>query len=249
MLIDSHCHIEMLSDAEGAVRRANAAGVEVILSPSSSRESWDAVALFDMPGVYHAVGLHPSEAANPATEAELRARIGPKTIAIGETGLDYHYGDGPPKDMQERNFRAHIRVAQDTGLPLLIHNRDSEADLIRILKAELARRPFKAVVHSFTGDERLRDFAIEGGFLISTSGIITFKNAYELRDSFRRVPPTRAIIETDAPFLAPVPHRGKENEPAFVAEVAGALADLYGMAPGALAEITSRNFKDYFSLA
>ncbi|MDR3126851.1 MAG: TatD family hydrolase [Rickettsiales bacterium] len=249
MLIDSHCHLYMLSDPAGAVRRAKAAGVGIILSPSSSRGSWDEIERFDMPGVYHAVGLHPAEAAEPAGEDELRARLSKGVIAIGETGLDYHYGDDPPKKAQEKNFRAHIRLARETGLPLLLHNRDSNDDMLKILDDELGRGKFRAVVHSFTGDARLRDFALEAGFLISASGIITFKSAGEICDSFSLVPPGRAIIETDAPFLAPVPHRGRENEPAFVTHVAAKLAGIYGMSQEDIEDVTTRNFKDYFSLA
>jgi TatD DNase family protein len=175
--------------------------------------------------------------------------MGPGIIAVGETGLDYHYPDGPTKDMQEKNFRAHIRVARDTGLPMLIHSRESDEDVIGILSDEMRRGPVKAVMHSFAGGASLRDFALECGFLVSASGMITFKNAGALRDSFASVPPERVIVETDAPFLAPAPYRGKENEPAFVVEVAAKLAELYGMAAKDIADVTTKNFKDYFGLA
>ena len=248
MFVDTHCHLEMLSDTDAAVKRAFDAGVRTILAPTSSRASWEAARAFDYPGIYIAIGLHPSDADKPVTEDELLKKLDPKTIAIGETGLDYHYGDGPDKRDQDMNFRAHIAVARFAKLPILIHNRDSDEDMLKLLQEEMRRGEFKAVIHSFTGNPSIRDFALEAGFMISASGIVTFKSADELRQSVAKVPLERMLIETDAPFLAPTPYRGKENEPAFVVEVARCIARLHNLTAEEIGDITTENFTRYFDI-
>jgi len=165
----------------------------------------------------------------------------PKVVGIGETGLDYYY-EHSPREQQIVNFRHHIAAARETGLPLIVHTRDADDDTIRVLDEEMAQGPFTGLLHCFTGTQRLADAALELGLSISVSGIATFKNSGALRDVLKSVPPERLLVETDAPYLAPVPHRGKRNEPAFVVHTAQMLAGLKGLAPDDLARITTDNF-------
>jgi TatD DNase family protein len=170
----------------------------------------------------------------------------PKVVAIGEAGLDYHYDNSPRAD-QERGFRTHIAAARETGLPLVIHAREADADIARILEEESAKGSFPFVLHCFTSGPELARRGLALGGYVSFSGVVTFKNAQALRDIAREVPLDRILVETDAPYLAPIPHRGKRNEPAFVANTAATLAGLRGLAPDTLAQITTDNFMRLFS--
>ncbi len=193
--------------------------------------------------VFCSVGTHPNHAQDEreflAQEIAELARH-PKCVAIGEAGLDYHYKRAP-RDMAQRVFRAHVEAARISNLPLVIHSRDSDADMADILEEEFSKAPFKALLHCFTSSRELAERALALGLYISFSGVVTFKSAAELRETAATVPLDRMLIETDAPFLAPVPHRGKTNEPAYVADTLRVLAEVKGMTPEALAEITTAN--------
>jgi TatD DNase family protein len=200
------------------------------------------------PDIWCSVGAHPHEAADhaEATAADLAALAAhPRVIGIGETGLDFHY-DHSPRAVQERVFRAHIAAARESGLPLIVHAREADAEIARILDEEGART---GVLHCFSSGRALAEAALELGFHISISGIVTFRNAEDLRGIVRDVPLDRLLVETDAPYLAPVPHRGKRNEPAFVAATAAAVAGLKGIEPDALAATTTDNFFRLFEKA
>ena len=256
MLVDSHCHLEypaLASELEAVMARAQVAGVGVCLSISTKLESFPRVreiaARFD--NVWCSVGVHPHEAAAEplADAAPLIERAGdPKVIGIGETGLDYFYQHSP-RAAQAANFRAHIEAARRTKLPLIVHTRDAEDDTVAILRQEMTKGAFTGVLHCFTGSKTLADAALDLGFYISASGIMTFKNSEALRTVLKGVPLDRLLVETDAPYLAPVPHRGKSNEPSFVAHTAAALADLKGVAVEELAHATTDNFFRLFRKA
>lgn len=256
MLIDSHCHLEYRGLVEGqaeALVRARAAGVGGFLNISTRRSEWDQViATAEREAdVWASVGIHPHEADQHADlgAAELReATRHPKVIAIGESGLDYYY-DKSDRQVQRDLFRMHIGVARETGLPLVIHTRDAEADTLAILRDEMDAGPFPALIHCFTASARFGRDVLELGLTISLSGIVTFKNAQELQEIAAEVPEDRLLVETDSPFLAPVPHRGKPCEPAYVNETARFVAQLRGTTPEALAEATTRNFFALFAKA
>ena len=172
----------------------------------------------------------------------------PKVVGIGETGLDFYY-DQSPRDIQQENFRTHIAAARETGLPLIVHTRDADDRTVEILAEEYEKGPFPGLIHCFTAGPQLADAVMKMGFYISLSGILTFKNAGELRETVKRVPAERLLVETDSPFLAPIPMRGKTNEPAFVAHTAKFAAELFEMTPDDLARTTSDNFFRLFSKA
>ncbi|MDE2135675.1 MAG: TatD family hydrolase [Alphaproteobacteria bacterium] len=254
MLVDSHCHLEfpdLASNADAVMARARAAGVGLCVSISTKLQTFPRVremaARFDE--VWCSVGVHPHEAAvEPlAGAAPLIERAGdPKVVGIGETGLDYFY-EHSARAAQAANFRAHIEAARRTKLPLIVHSRDAEEDTIAILREETANGAFAGVLHCFTGSKALADAALELGFTISVSGIVTFKKSQALRAVLKEVPLDRLLVETDAPYLAPVPHRGKRNEPAFVAHTAAALAELKGVSADELARATTDNFHRLFT--
>ncbi|MDE2112338.1 MAG: TatD family hydrolase [Alphaproteobacteria bacterium] len=254
MLVDSHCHLEfpdLISDIDAVVARAREAGVGVCVSISTKLETFPRVrevaARFD--DVWCSVGVHPHEAeAETLSDAEplIAHAADPKVAGIGETGLDYFY-DHAPRARQAANFRAHIDAARRTGLPLIVHTRDADDDTIAILREETAKGAFTGVLHCFTGTKRLADAALALGFYISVSGIITFKKAEALRAVLKDVPLDRLLVETDAPYLAPIPHRGKRNEPSFVVHTAAALAELKGVSPGEIANATTENFFRLFT--
>ncbi len=256
MLVDSHCHLEfpaLAFEIDDVMERARAAGVGVCLSISTKLETFarvrDMAARFD--DVWCSVGIHPHEAAAEplADAAPLIERAGePKAIGIGETGLDYFYQHSP-RAAQVANFRAHIEAARQTKLPIIVHTRDAEDDTLAILRDEMAKGAFTGVLHCFTGTKMLAEAALDLGFYISASGIMTFKKSEALRAVFKEVPLDRLLVETDAPYLAPVPHRGKPNEPAFVAHTAAALAELKGVAVEKLARTTTDNFFHLFTKA
>lgn len=203
------------------------------------------------PNIWASVGIHPHEAdthADVDTAQLVAAAAHPKVVAIGETGLDYYY-DHSDRDQQKLAFRAHIAAARETGLPLIVHTRDAEADTAEILRDEMGKGAYPGVIHCFTASGEFADIALELGLFISISGIVTFKNAAELRATAERIPEDRLLIETDSPFLAPVPHRGKSCEPAFVADTARYLAEIRGVSVEHLAARTTENFYRLFSKA
>jgi TatD DNase family protein len=253
MLVDSHCHLdfaELAAERDALLARARAAGVATLLTIGTRIDEFSgvrAIAEAD-PDIWCSVGVHPHETKDhaelvPETLAALAAH--PKVVGIGETGLDFHY-DLSPRAVQERVFRAHIAAARATGLPLVVHARTADDDIVRILEDE---RPPPGVLHSFSSGPGLAEAALQLGFCISISGIVTFKNAEALRAIVRELPLDRLLVETDSPYLAPVPHRGRRNEPAFVAATAAAVASLKGVEPAVLAAATTANFFRLFKKA
>jgi TatD DNase family protein len=256
MYIDSHCHLnyEGLVEEQGAVlARARAAGVDRMLNISTRRSEWDDVigVAEREADVWASVGIHPHEAdAHPDVDTALLVRRAahPRVVGIGESGLDYYY-DHSDRDRQRASFRAHIAAARETGLPIIVHTRDAEADTHAILAEEMGKGAYTGVIHCFTASADFAAKALDLGFYISISGIVTFKNAKDLQATARSLPADRLLIETDSPFLAPVPHRGRPCEPAFVADTARFLAALRGETVEALAERTSANFRTLFAKA
>jgi len=256
MLVDSHCHLnyEGLAEHQPAVlARARAAGVGTMLNISTREREWDAIigVAEREADVWASVGIHPHEAdehVHVDTARLVAAAQHPRVVGIGETGLDYYY-DHSDRAQQQRGFRAHIAAARETGLPLIVHTREAEADTAAILRDEMGQGAFTGVIHCFTASDSFADIALDLGFYISISGIVTFKSAKALQETASRLPLEKLLIETDSPFLAPVPHRGKPCEPAFVADTARFLADLRGEELAALAAATSRNFFTLFSKA
>ncbi len=248
-LTDSHCHLDRLSgDLEEILARANEAGVGWFLCVSINMENVERVIEIAgrHPSVYATVGVHPNEqeGREPDLEELLSLAERPKVVAIGETGLDYFHGKGDPEWQRER-FRRHIAAARITGKPLIVHMRDAAADTLSLLREEKADE-VGGVMHCFTGDWETAVSAMELGFHISFSGIITFRNADPLRAVAARVPEDRLLIETDSPYLAPVPYRGKPNQPAYVRRVAECLAELRGSSLEQIAEKTTANFHHLF---
>lgn len=256
MLIDSHCHLEykgLVEDQQGVLSRARGAGVGGFLSISTRQREWDQVIATATreADVWASVGIHPHEADQHADLGEgalLAAAEHCKVIAIGETGLDYYY-DHSDRAMQQALFRRHIAVSRLTGLPLIVHSRDAEEDTAAILADEMGKGAFPALIHCFTASADFGRKMLDLGLSISLSGIVTFKNAKELQDIAAGLPDDRLLVETDAPFLAPVPHRGQVCEPAFTADTARFVAGLRGETPEALADATTRNFFRLFSKA
>ena len=254
MLIDSHCHLNypgLVEDQAGVLARARAAGVTGMLGISTKKHEWhDVIAIAERePDVWATVGIHPHEAdahVEVDTAALVEAAAHPRVIGIGETGLDYYY-DHSDRSQQQRSFRSHIAASRETGLPLIVHTRDAEADTAAILREEMGKGAFPGVIHCFTASRAFGEIALELGFYISISGIVTFKNAKDLQETAAALPLERLLIETDAPFLAPVPHRGKTGEPAFVADTCRFLAQLRGEDPEALADATRTNFHRLFA--
>lgn len=256
MLIDSHCHLNykgVVEDQQGVLARARAAGVGGFLNISTRLSEWDAViaAAEREPDVWASVGIHPHEADAHADlgEGALReATRHPRVIAIGETGLDYYY-DHSDRETQQKLFRTHIAVARETGLPLIVHTRDAEDDTARIIAEEMEQGAFPALIHCFTASAEFGRKMIDLGLTISLSGIVTFKNARDLQSIAADLPEDRFLVETDSPFLAPVPHRGRPCEPAFVADTARFVAALRGVSPEELGAQTTRNFFSLFTKA
>src|SRR4030081_2793845 len=253
MLVDSHCHLDFddfAGDLDGIVERAQAAGISRMVSISTRVKRRDGlIAIADrFPDVYCSIGTHPHHAHEELdlTTADLVALTRhPKTVAIGEAGLDYHY-DLSPREAQERGFRNHIAAARETGLPLVIHSREADADMAAILEEETGKGAFPAVLHCFTGGRDLGQRAIALGLFISFTGILTFKTSDELRAITQSLPADRILVETDAPYLAPGRHPRKRNEPAFVVETARVLAETRGVAPEEIARQTTDNFFHLF---
>lgn len=255
MLIDSHCHLNypgLREDVPGVLARAREAGVSGFLGISTKRHEWDeVVGLADREAdIWATVGIHPHEAdhhPDTDTAALVDAAAHARVIGIGETGLDYYY-DKSDRARQRLSFRAHIAAARATGLPLIVHTRDAEADTLALL-GEPGEGALHGVIHCFTASQAFADAALEMGFYISLSGIVTFRNAHDLQATAATIPAERLLVETDAPFLAPVPMRGKTCEPAFVAHTARMVAGLRGVAADELARQTTANFFRLFGKA
>lgn len=256
MFVDSHCHLNykgLVEDQDAVLARAAAAGVTAMLNISTRKREWaDIIATAEKaPNIWASVGIHPHEADSHAdvdTTQLVAATAHPKVVAIGETGLDYYY-DHSDREQQQTSFRAHLASARETGLPVIVHTRDAEDDTARLLREEMGKGAYTGVIHCFTASGEFADIALELGLFISISGIVTFKNAEDLRQTAARIPQDRLLIETDSPFLAPVPHRGKSCEPAFVADTARFLADVRGEAVDELAKQTADNFYRLFAKA
>ena len=255
-LIDSHCHLnyEGLAERQDEVlENARERGVAGFLNISTRKREWnDVIGVAERhDDVWASVGVHPHEAdAHPdlGAAALVEATKHPRVIAIGECGLDYYY-DKSDRQAQRERFQAHIEAARQTGLPLIVHTRDAEDDTAAILGQAVRGGGVTGVLHCFTGSAALARKALDLGFFISLSGIVTFKNAGDLQDTAKWLPSDRMLVETDSPFLAPVPHRGQTCEPAFVADTASFVAELRGEDPDQLGETTTANFFKLFPKA
>ncbi len=254
MLIDTHCHLDFpdfAPEQAEIIARAKARGVGRMITISTHLSRFERVKAvaeaYD--DVFCTVGTHPHhshEEAEPTVEQLVALSQHPKCVGLGEAGLDYHY-DNAPRDVSQRVFRTHIAAARETGLPLVIHTRDADDDCAVMLKEEMGKGAFKALLHCFTSSRQLAETAIDLGLYISFSGVVTFKNSAELRDIARDIPLERMLVETDAPFLAPVPYRGKRNEPAFVVDTARVLAEVKGVSEAEIARATTENAMRLFS--
>jgi TatD DNase family protein len=255
-LVDSHCHLDFADfgvELDAVVERAGAAGVATMVTICTRLTEFERVRAIAerYSNVWCSVGIHPHEAASePETDAARLVELArhPRVVGIGETGLDYHY-DRSPRERQREVFRAHINAARLARLPLIVHSRNADADTVELLREGASAGGLTGVIHCFSSTELLARGALALGFYISLSGILTFRNAEELRRIAREVPAERLLVETDAPYLAPVPHRGKRNEPAFVRHTAACLAGLRGQEPAALAAQTTANFHRLFAKA
>ncbi|AWK88002.1 TatD family hydrolase [Azospirillum thermophilum] len=257
MLVDSHCHLDFPDFAEeldAVVDRARQAGIGRMVTICTHLSRFERVAAvaerFD--DVYCSLGVHPHQAAEEdallTVERLVELSAHPKVVGLGETGLDYFY-DKSPRDVQQDCFRRHIRAALETGLPLIIHTRDADDDTMRIVREEAAGRPVTGLLHCFSSGRQLAEEALDFGFHLSLSGIVTFKKSDDLRAIVKDVPLDRILVETDAPYLAPVPHRGRRNEPAFTALTAACVAEVKGVDPTELARRTTDNFFRLFTRA
>jgi TatD DNase family protein len=258
MLVDSHCHLDYPDFAEEGlpeiVSRAKSAGVGHMLTICTEISKFPQILAVAkaFPFINCTVGTHPHHAAeageiNVSREEIVALTRDAKVIGIGETGLDYYYEHSPPKE-QQKVFATHIEAALETSLPLVIHTRDADDDTVRLMR-DVGAAKARGVMHCFSGGQKLADEALNLGFYISFSGIITFKKAEELREVVRHVPLDRILVETDSPYLAPVPHRGKRNEPSFVVHTAQMIAELKGVAAEEVARRTTENFFTLFSKA
>jgi TatD DNase family protein len=254
MLVDSHCHLDFpdfSAELDAVVARARMVGIGRIVTISTRVQKHPQVLAIaeKFPEVFCSIGTHPHNA-HEELDIDAKALVSlaghPKIVAVGEAGLDYHY-DNSPRDAQSQSFRQHIAAARETGLPLVIHSRDCDADMARILREESGKGAFPAVLHCFTGGRDLAFTAIELGHYVSFTGILTFKRSDDLRAIAAALPGDRLLVETDAPYLAPLPYRGKRNEPAYVAETAKVLADVRGVSAGEMAQQTTENFFRLFN--
>jgi TatD DNase family protein len=256
MFVDSHCHLNykgLVEQQAEILARARDNGVSAMLNISTREREWDdVIGLAEQESdVWASVGIHPHEADQHVGMdcAKLVAKSAhPRVVAIGETGLDYYY-DKSDRAQQITGFRQHIKASRQTGLPIIIHTRDAEADTAAILTEEMREGAFTGVIHCFTASADFARIALDLGLYISLSGIVTFKNAKDLQDVAKWLPADRLLVETDAPFLAPIPHRGRTGEPAFVADTARFVAQLRDVPPETLAQHTSDNFYDLFTKA
>jgi TatD DNase family protein len=256
MIVDSHCHLdfkELLSDLDSVVSRANDSGVKILQTICTKISEFEKIKEIAEKyyNVFCSVGVHPHEVKNEGlidSDTIIKLANHPKVIGIGETGLDYYY-EHSDKDAQIKSFRNHIEASRVTKLPIIIHTRSAEDDTINILKEETRKGSFPALIHCFTSTQELADECLNMGMYISVSGIITFKNAEELRSVIKSVPLEKILVETDAPYLAPVPMRGKSNEPSFVKYTVDYLAGLIGETPEEVSDVTTKNFFQLFSKA
>lgn len=256
MLVDSHCHLDfpdLIEDLSDVLARAQTAGVARMVTICTRMRNFDTVrAIADAHApVFFAAGTHPMSAAEEplvSVDALVQAASHPKMVGIGETGLDYHY-TADSKDIQQESLRLHIEAARQTGLPLIIHARAADDDMARILSEEHRAGAYTCVMHCFSSGAALAQAALDLGFYLSMSGIATFPKSQDLRDIFAAAPLDRVLVETDSPYLAPVPKRGKRNEPSFVAFTAEKGADLYGLTPDQFAAQTTANFDRLFAKA
>jgi TatD DNase family protein len=254
MLIDTHCHLDFpdfAPEQAAIVARALERGVGRMITISTHLSRFDRVKAVAeaYPQVFCTVGTHPHhshEEEEPTVDQLVTLSQYPKCVGLGEAGLDYHY-DHAPREVAQRVFRTHIAAARETGLPLVIHTRDADADCAAILTEEMGKGACPALLHCFTSSRELAETAVELGLYISFSGVVTFKNSGDLRETAKAVPLERMLVETDAPFLAPVPHRGKRNEPAFVVDTARVLAEIKGVSEEELARATTENALRLFS--
>lgn len=254
MLVDSHCHLDfpdLAAERDAVVQRARDAGIVRMVTISTKVKQFDEIraiaAAYDE--IFCSVGTHPHHAdteLDVTCDDLVRLAEGDEVVAIGEAGLDYFY-DKAPRDAQAEGFRRHIDAARRTGLPLVIHARDADADMTQILTDETGKGAFPFVLHCFSSGRRLVETGIELGGYVSFSGILTFKNSQDIRDIAKDMPADRILVETDAPYLAPPPHRGKRNEPAYVVNTAQVLADTRGVTLDAIGETTTENFYRLFS--
>ena len=255
-IVDSHCHLDFPDFADELpeiIARAHAAGVSRMVTICTKLHNEPTVRAIAeaYPGVFYAAGIHPMSAAtHPPTTVEALVALAahPKFVGIGETGLDYHY-TAESADIQQASLRIHIQAAQETGLPLIIHARGADEDMARILAEGMAERPYNCVMHCFSSSKALGMAALDMGFYLSMSGIATFPKSQELRDIFAKAPLDRILLETDSPYLAPPPYRGRRNEPAYTAYTARAGAAVFGVSEEAFAAATTANFDRLFSKA
>lgn len=256
MLVDSHCHLDfdaLCDDLGGVLARADEAGVKQMVTISTKMSTFERVRQIAEvhDNIYCTVGVHPHAAdteGDVSTERLAQLADHARVIGIGETGLDYYY-EHAPRDEQKASFRRHIDAARKTGLPLIVHTRDADDDMATILKEEMGKGAFPGLLHCFSSGSPLAEVALELGFYISFSGILTFKAAEEVRGAARLTPMDRLLVETDAPYLAPVPNRGKSNEPSFVTHTAARLAEIKGVTPEEIARVTTDNFYRLFTKA
>ncbi len=257
MLVDSHCHLNypgLVEELPDVLARAGEAGITHMVCICSRLSEFDDIRKIAEAHdhIFCTVGIHPHDSGEePETDVETLVELAqhPKVVGIGETGLDFFY-DNSPRDIQERNFRTHIRAARETGLPLIVHTRDADEKTIEVLRDEFnAGGAFPGLIHCFSTGRAVADCALELGMYISLSGIVTFKNADDLCDVVKDLPHDRVLVETDSPFLAPIPHRGKLNEPAFVVHTADKVAELLGVPLIDLGPLTTENFFRMFSKA
>ena len=253
-LVDSHCHLDFPSlrgDLAGVMERAAAAGIGAMVTICTRVQQFPSILEIAerFENVYCSVGLHPHDAAEELdlTAARLvELATHDKVVGIGETGLDYHYNKSP-HDIQAQMFRRHIAASRELQMPLIVHSRAADGEMVEILQEESSNGAFPGVLHCFSSGPQLAHAALELGFYISFSGILTFKNAQEVRDIAAEVPLDRLLVETDAPYLAPAPHRGKDNEPAYVAHTAARLAEMFGLSMAEITRQTTQNFQRLFS--
>ncbi len=256
MIVDSHCHLNygtMMEDMDGVMARAKEAGVETMLAINARLSEYDAVLALaeEYDHVFATVGSHPHEAEKEpdvqATDLIEKAQH-KKIVAIGESGLDFYY-EYAPREMQAANFRAHITAARETGLPLIVHARDADDECLEILRDEMGKGAYPAVIHCFTASRAFAVASLDLGFYISISGIVTFNSAKDLQETAKIIPMDRLLIETDAPYLSPVPKRGRPNEPSYVKYTAKFLSELLEIPYEALAKATTDNFYNLFTKA
>lgn len=255
MLVDSHCHLnfeQLSSQLDDVVARAADAGIGHMLTIGTKLREFDDVRSIAerYDNIHCSVGVHPHEAETEGDEVSTARLVElsshPRVVAIGETGLDYFY-EHAPRELQKKSFRVHIEAARETGLPLIVHTRNADTDTINILREEYEKGPFIGVIHCFSSGWEVAEKSMEIGFYISISGIVTFKAAEELRDHVKLIPLDKLLVETDSPYLAPVPKRGKSNEPSFVAHTAAKVAEIKALDLEELAETTTNNFFNLFN--